>query len=521
MTAESLPAAQAAEHAASTGAAGTAAAATELHAPSKATAAEAAGAAAAGAGTDAVQHAAGGAPATQAPAATAATGGSLYGAVRSFMVSPPAPPKKPAAPRVLPSRPSIFDVDRMEQAQDPLLGVFIISQVAVVLFIATSCHGHYLRTGTLFDPDVFSLFFDGLLALAFWDARLVFSAAPALLVQQFVAGGFVPLATAWPLQASWEAVWLAVWVGTIRTSSLAWPHRLVLALHMVVLLMKQHSYFAVNNEWLQSAGAGAAASSDAARQATSSEKPEAEKATPAREDVTKSLTIGNFMFWLAVPSLVYETSFRQMPHFRLIHFIYYLVWTLISAFGLYVTVDHLAYPAVRDFAVNGYINTFMLLVPAMAMYVVLIFLTISEFGLNTLAELTRFDDREFYGDWWNAIGYESFSRKWFTPVHRFLHAHVFAASRQQLGLSRPAAMVLAFTVSAFLHELVMFAVLPNLHIDLFRTQILQVTYIWMDFKMPPARASYGITSFWGGYFLGPPFWAIAYSRAFFETPAPQ
>ena len=37
--------------------------------------------------------------------------------------------------------------------------------------------------------------------------------------------------------------------------------------------------------------------------------------------------------------------------------------------------------------------------------------------LNGVAELTRFADRQFYLDWWNAPSLDIFWRKWNIPVH--------------------------------------------------------------------------------------------------------
>jgi diacylglycerol O-acyltransferase 1 len=50
--------------------------------------------------------------------------------------------------------------------------------------------------------------------------------------------------------------------------------------------------------------------------------------------------------------------------------------------------------------------------------------------LNFFAELTRFGDREFYGDWWNARQFDEFNRKWNRPVYEFLYRHIYVKSIQ-------------------------------------------------------------------------------------------
>lgn len=45
--------------------------------------------------------------------------------------------------------------------------------------------------------------------------------------------------------------------------------------------------------------------------------------------------------------------------------------------------------------------------------------------LNILGELTRFGDREFYRDWWNAATLGDYWRLWNMPVHKWLLRTVY------------------------------------------------------------------------------------------------
>ncbi|KAJ1341700.1 hypothetical protein BSLG_003721 [Batrachochytrium salamandrivorans] len=440
-----------------------------------------------------------------------------------------AAPVKP--PRIPLKKPTLLDIDHLEATNSNFLGIYIIAQVCLVLFMVCSCHLHYVRVGTLFDPVVYDIVFSGFPDLMVAELRLLLSTLPALFIQQAFATEFIPETSSLSVLAVWESTWLLYWVVAISTSQFAWPQRAVLAIQMVTLLMKQHSFMAVNNELRRShhnykktplVRPDSAEPSKTPTEADTETEPL--KSTPSTHAIAvfdhqaypRNLAIPSFFYWLAVPSLVYQTAFPKMPAFRPIHFTYYFGWFLVSSLGLYITLDHLIYPTMRDISINGFYHTFMYLIPGTVMYVVLVFLVVFEYSLNAMAELTLFDERDFYGDWWNALGYESFSRKWATIVHRFLHKHVYVASKESFDLSRPVAMVVTFIVSGFLHELIMCTVLGTFQIDLFRMQALQVLYIWMDYKMPPAKKSYGITGFWGGYFLGPPFAIISYSRRFFE-----
>ncbi|ETB62174.1 hypothetical protein YYC_00799 [Plasmodium yoelii 17X] len=70
---------------------------------------------------------------------------------------------------------------------------------------------------------------------------------------------------------------------------------------------------------------------------------------------------------------------------------------------------------------------------------------------NILAEITKFGDRLFYKDWWNASSFGEYWRKWNLPVYYFVYRHV---NRPLIyyGVSRKLSMIIIFIISALLHE---------------------------------------------------------------------
>jgi len=116
----------------------------------------------------------------------------------------------------------------------------------------------------------------------------------------------------------------------------------------------------------------------------------------------------------------------------------------------------------------------MLLFPFMITFL-LVFLVIFEYVLGTFAEITCFADRHFYSDWWNSTNWLEFSREWNIPVHRFLQRHVYSMSRSRM--SRPAATLVTFLISALAHELVMFCITKKLRGYGFICQMLQLPII--------------------------------------------
>mmetsp|Transcript_5151 Transcript_5151/g.17980 ORF Transcript_5151/g.17980 Transcript_5151/m.17980 type:complete len:200 (+) Transcript_5151:2-601(+) len=71
--------------------------------------------------------------------------------------------------------------------------------------------------------------------------------------------------------------------------------------------------------------------------------------------------------------------------------------------------------------------------------------------LNIVAEVTRFGDRQFYRDWWNATTIADYWKLWNIPVHKWLARHIYFPVLHA-GLGKGAAQLVTFTFSAVLHE---------------------------------------------------------------------
>lgn len=77
---------------------------------------------------------------------------------------------------------------------------------------------------------------------------------------------------------------------------------------------------------------------------------------------------------------------------------------------------------------------------------------------NLWAEITRFSDKRFYTDWWNAGNLSEYWRKWNHPVHNWLARHCYFPMVRR-GISGNMARLLTFTVSAAFHEYVVIGAL--------------------------------------------------------------
>ncbi len=70
---------------------------------------------------------------------------------------------------------------------------------------------------------------------------------------------------------------------------------------------------------------------------------------------------------------------------------------------------------------------------------------------NTMGEILRFADRNFYNDWWNADDLIEFWKSWNLPVHRWAVRHLYKPLLNR-GFSSFKASFVVFLVSAALHE---------------------------------------------------------------------
>lgn len=129
---------------------------------------------------------------------------------------------------------------------------------------------------------------------------------------------------------------------------------------------------------------------------------------------------------------------------------------------------------------------------------------LQECVLNVLAEVTRFADRGFYGDWWNSTSWDQYARDWNRPVHNFLLRHVYHSSISTFHLSKSSATFVTFLLSALVHELMMACMFRKVRGYLFTMQLLQMPLVALSrTKLLKGRHTLGNVIFWIGLFVGP------------------
>jgi diacylglycerol O-acyltransferase-1 len=183
--------------------------------------------------------------------------------------------------------------------------------------------------------------------------------------------------------------------------------------------------------------------------------PDTYASCPYPQNVTfKNLTY----FWWA-PTLVYQPVYPRTATIRWGFVgkrvtealaLSVFIWLASAQYAVPVLLNSLSKMAAGDLA--SIVERLMKLSTISLIIWLAGFFAVFQSGLNALAEVMRFGDREFYTDWWNSPSVGVYWRTWNKPVTQFMKRHVFSPLIGR-GWSNSAASAMVFIFSGFLHEL--------------------------------------------------------------------
>ncbi len=242
------------------------------------------------------------------------------------------------------------------------------------------------------------------------------------------------------------------------------------------------------------------------------------KCTTSNNSYPSNLTLANFADWTCLPTLVYELEY---PRQEKINWWYVaektaatfgVIWVMMTISQAYIYPPVAKTVSMKEQGMTlqerwnelPWILSDMLL--PLLLEQLLAWYVIWECCLNVLAEVTRFADRGFYGDWWNSVSWDQYARDWNRPVHNFLLRHVYHSSISAFHLSKSSATFVTFFLSACVHELVMFCLFKKVRGYLFAMQLMQLPLVTLSrTKLLKGRNLLGNVVFWIGLFVGPSF----------------
>uniref|UniRef100_A0A7S3CIE8 O-acyltransferase n=1 Tax=Strombidium rassoulzadegani TaxID=1082188 RepID=A0A7S3CIE8_9SPIT len=172
----------------------------------------------------------------------------------------------------------------------------------------------------------------------------------------------------------------------------------------------------------------------------------------------KCLHLKHFMRYTFMPTYCFQLSFPLKEKRDWCLIFKRVVESLIALFlVVYLFYQHIVpvcEESVPYFEQGDYfrimICVFNVSIPGSYIWVMLFYLVFHAWT-NLLAECTRFADKRFYSDWWNAGNLNEYWRKWNHPIHNWLVRHVYYPLIRR-GLSQNVSKLLTFMVSAAAHE---------------------------------------------------------------------
>jgi len=165
-----------------------------------------------------------------------------------------------------------------------------------------------------------------------------------------------------------------------------------------------------------------------------------------------------YYFWLA-PTLCYELNFPRSLRIRKTFLLRRVLETVIGINLVLALFQQWIIPSV----VNSLIpfsnmdpgpateRLLKLAIPNHLIWLIGFYL-IFHSGLNTVAEIMQFADRNFYSDWWNSNNIMVFWKTWNLPVHRWCVRHLYKPVLSYSQGNKMVASTVVFFVSAFFHE---------------------------------------------------------------------
>lgn len=407
----------------------------------------------------------------------------------------------------------VTDFNPKEKLNSDFSGIYVIMWMT---FGWTAMRGIVdylvLHKGDITNIAVINVMTEKLSLVFYIDMAMWFTSYFAVLIQKLVRWNIIPWeSTGRLISIVYEFVFFFFYhFLVIHYYKLNWISRIFFFLHSMVYMMKMHSFAFYNGylwnitEELKFSKAGLAKYKEVsppdviATLERSQTFCEYELSTQsASVKFPDNITVGNYTMFCLFPTLVYQIEYPRNKSIRW-GYVFEKFCAIVGTLCLMIVTAQLyLYPYVKRIMEltkepwpdmwTSTIQWFYLLVdllPGFAVIFMLTFYFIWDALLNCVAELTRFSDRYFYGDWWNCVTFAEWSRIWNVPVHKFLLRHVFHSSMNHFKISSAAATWITFGLSSMLHEMSMYIIFLKFRPYMFLFQMTQIPTAYFSERPP-------------------------------------
>lgn len=458
---------------------------------------------------------------------------------------------------------TIFDAPYFKKSQ--FFGCYVLFWLGTAFLMFNSLiHSYFEHSEWIFNSPIINIMKKDLFKVGLTDLAMYLTTYVSFFIQYMCLKGWISWAsTGSTIQLIYDFFHLLFWLvfASDHVKGFPWIAKVFLVLHNFVFLMKMHSYgfyngylWSVLEELKESERLLKKIDSGKSIVPQGMDKDHARKilidsitfckfeleyqslATSLSTDVTVdpkdideniedlqkksivkfpgNINLFNYFEYTMFPTVVYTLNFPRTPRIRRRYLFEKIVGTFGIIFLMILVAQNSLYPLViealnaRTLPLDGKIKAYLFIlldmIPPFLLIYLLTFFLIWDAILNSIAELSRFADRDFYGPWWSCTDWSEYARIWNRPVHKFLLRHVYHSSISAFSMNKLSATMFTFILSSLLHELVMFVIFGKLRGYLLVLQMSQIPLVMISrTKYLKDKKVLGNVICWFGFISGP------------------
>jgi len=173
----------------------------------------------------------------------------------------------------------------------------------------------------------------------------------------------------------------------------------------------------------------------------------------------RNINMKNLCYFWWAPTLVYQPVYPRNPNIRWTFVLKRLSEVAGLSIVIWIASAQYAAPLLRnsidtilELNLTSIVERIMKLSTISVFCWLCGFFALFQSSLNALAEIMRFGDRDFYGEWWNVNNVRNYWTTWNKPVTIFMRRHIYSPLVGR-GCPPVLAQILVFLFSGVLHEL--------------------------------------------------------------------